>query len=454
MQGLIRAEQTEKAYNDIRTEMKRLVTNLVLLASAIVSLPSVAQTPLSLRSAIDTALLRNLDIRIARNNLEILRQENTFGMAGGMPVVTATASDVLSENNNWQKTNNQSESSVTGTGENALSLGVNAGITLFSGLKVVATRERLNLLESRGEIALNQQIQTVVAGVMLSYYDIIRQQNYLKIIRQSLEVSEQKYAIAEVRKNIGMADAVEYLQAATDLNSARQQVVLQETMISQSVNTLRNLINIGASTFVLTDTIAVGVMSEPDSVMASLKRNLQYLSADTDVSVSTMLVKENRAGRYPSLRLNAGYDIYNNSFSKGALRITRNYGPYAGIALQIPVFSGFVQHTRVKTAEIGLLNARLEKDVVLNNLTESALNLLASYQSSVRLIGEQRSNLAMTARLVDVVLKKYHLNEATILDVKAAQSSYEQAAYQLINLIYAAKSAEIGLRQLTNSLTF
>jgi hypothetical protein len=38
--------------------------------------------------------------------------------------------------------------------------------------------------------------------------------------------------------------------------------------------------------------------------------------------------------------------------------------------------------------------------------------------------------------------------------VKAAQASYESAAYQLINFQYAAKSAEIELKQMIYQLRY
>ncbi len=435
--------------------MKIFLKPLILSVFIMVLVPARAQTPLSVSNAVDTALLRNFELRIARNNLNIARQENTFGMAGSLPQVSASGNTTLSVNNTSQQYEDESDISSSGVGEHSLVLGLSGSMTLFNGFKIVATKERLNLLETRGEIQLNHQIQTVVADVMLSYYDIVRQQSYLEIIRQTVEVSEEKFAIAELRKNIGMADAVETLQAASDLNTARQQMEMQEMMITQSFNTLVNLINLhNKEGFVLTDTISLDTAISSDSVMFALNRNLQLLSSETDVSVYRQLLKETKAERYPSLKLNAGYDFFNNNFNKGNLITSRTYGPWAGVSLQIPVFNGFVLSTRKETAEIRLLNARLEKERLMNDLTESARNLFAFYSTAISLIEEQRSNLVMSAKLLEVVLKQYHLNQATILEVKAAQSSYENAAYQLTNLIYSAKSAEIGLKQLTNSLIF
>ena len=51
-------------------------------------------------------------------------------------------------------------------------------------------------------------------------------------------------------------------------------------------------------------------------------------------------------------------------------------------------------------------------------------------------------------------MQNFQVNQATILDVKAAQTSFEEAAYLLVNLKYAAKTAEIELKQLTYKLGY
>jgi outer membrane protein TolC len=49
-------------------------------------------------------------------------------------------------------------------------------------------------------------------------------------------------------------------------------------------------------------------------------------------------------------------------------------------------------------------------------------------------------------------MQRFQVNQATILDVKAAQSSYELTGYQLVNLKFAAKISEIELKRLMYQL--
>lgn len=413
------------------------------------------QQPLSLKSAIDTALRNNFDIRISRNNVEIARINNSYGVAGGLPYITASAGDNLSVNNSLQKFSDNTEINLDNQRENAVNAGVSAGIVLFNGFKVIATKERLSRLENLSEIQLNQQVQATIGDVMITFYDIIRQQNYLKIIQNSLDVSNQKLDIINVKSNVGMADAAEVLQAQSDVNSAEQLLALQETVIEQNKADL--LLLISAKTqfpFSILDTITVDPSLKLDSILDYLNRNPQYLSAEQQILIDQQLVKEVSAQRYPSVKLNAGYDLYQTDLSKGNTLMSRNYGPTAGITLQVPVFNGFIYKTQKEVAKIRVDNSMLAKESLLYSLSAQASNLYRSYSTTLQQLESQQLNFEMTRQLVEVVLHKFNLGQATILDVKAAQSSFENAAYLLINLKYSAKVAEIELKQLIYKLEY
>jgi outer membrane protein len=412
-----------------------------------------AQQQFTLRNAIDTALRNNFDIQISKNNVEIARMSNSYGFAGGLPYVSANAGDNGSISTVNQKLSDGTESSISNRGENSLNAGVSAGIILFNGFKITATKEKLNRLQNLSEIQLNQQIQNTIADIMITYFDIIRQNNYLKIIQNTLDVSNQKLDIINVKKNVGMSDAVEMLQAQSDVNSAEQLLVIQKTVIEQNKSDLLLLINAKKQMqFAVADTIIIDQSLQLDSIINYLNRNPQYLSAEQRVLIDEQIVKEVSSQRYPSVKLNAGYDFYQANLNKGNISMNQNYGPTAGVSMQIPIFNGNIYKTQKDVARINVSNSRLEMESLQNSLTTTATKLYRTYSTTLQQIESQRKNFEMTKQLVDVVMQKFHVSQATILDVRAAQTSFENAAYLLVNLLYSAKVAEIELKQLTYSL--
>jgi len=429
--------------------MKRGLLYFIFL----LSLNTGAQVPLSLTNAIDSALKSNFDIRIARVNKSINTVNNTYGMAGGLPSVNGTAGDNKSLLNLKQKTSSGINISEKNVKNNSYNAGMTATMVLFNGFKIIATKGRLNLLERQSELQLNQQIQTTMAVVMETYYDIIRQQSYLNIIESLLEVSSKKLDIVKERYKVGMANEADLLQAQMDFNLAEQNLKGQELIIDQDKTSLLQLMGV-KEFFLITinDSILIDKSIRKDSIINYLENNPEYLSADQQVKINQQIVKEQRALRYPSVRLSTGYNLTYNSSSAGFNLFTQNYGPTIGATLQVPIFNGNIYKTQQEVAYYNVQNARLQKENLLNLLKADAIKTYQSYESTLEQLDSQQKSYADAGKLVSIVVQKFRVNQATILDLKAAQDSFESAGYMFINLQYAAKIAEIELKRLVYKL--
>ena len=431
--------------------MKNVILSILLLIPIIVG----AQVPVTIANAIDTALKNNYDIRIAKNNSEIGKINNTYGMAGGLPSVNASAGDNKSVLNLQQKTSSGIDISKNNVNSNSYNAGVTAGIVLFNGFRIIAVKGRLNLLQTQSELQLNQQIQTTIAAVMETYYDIIRQQSYLNIIQSSLDISSKKLEIVKDRYKVGMANEADLLQAQMDLNTAQQNLKGQLLIIDQDKISLLQLMAV-KQFFPVTviDTISIDKSIRKDTIINYLENNPQYLSAEQQIKINEQIVKEQRAQRYPSIRASAGYNLNYSSSSAGFNLFTQNYGPTVGATIQIPIFNGNIYKIQQEVALYNVKNATLQKESLLTALKADAIKTYQSYESTLQQLDSQQKSYQDAGKLVNIVIQRFRLNQATILDVKAAQDSFESAGYMFVNLKYAAKVAEIELKRLIYQLSY
>jgi outer membrane protein TolC len=413
-----------------------------------------AQISITLKSAIDTTLKRNFDIQIAANNAAINMINNTAGVAGALPSLNASITDNQSITNVNQQLNSGSDIKQNRATGNALTSSVTAGILLYNGLRVTATKERLQLLQKQSELELNLQIQNSIAAVMAKYYDIIRQTQYLKIIRTSLEVSQNKLEIVNDRKNVGMANDADYLQAQIDLNTVKQSMTTQQLVVDQTKTELLQLMSTKHFySFTVSDSIVVDKTLELNTILEYLQKNPQYLSAEQQIKINEQIVKEVSALRYPTLRINTGLNFNRSQSSAGLTLVNESLGPYAGLTLQVPIYNGNAYKIQKETAIFNVSNAKLQQLNLLNSLTASAINTYQSYSTTLEQLNFQANSVELSAKLINVVMQRFRVNQATILDVKAAQASYEDTGYQLVNLNYAAKIAEIELKRLLYQLS-
>ncbi|MFX6702166.1 TolC family protein, partial [Acinetobacter baumannii] len=85
-------------------------------------------------------------------------------------------------------------------------------------------------------------------------------------------------------------------------------------------------------------------------------------------------------------------------------------------------------------------------------LQNDAVKTFQAYNNNLSQLNTQQNTYQIALQLVDLTQQRYQLAQATILELREAQKSYEDAAYRLINLSYAAKAAEIELKRLENKL--
>jgi len=430
-----------------------IITSVLIYMLILVPMLTNAQIPLTITNAIDTALQNNFDIRIAKNNTEITKISNTFGNAGGLPTVSASTGGNSSLVNLNQKLSTGVNTSRSGVNNSSVNAGLTASMYLFNGFQITATKERLGWLQKQSISQLNLQIQNTIAGVMAMYYNILRQQSYLNIIQSSIDVNAKKLEIINNRYNVGMANEADLLQAKMDLSAAEQDLQGQQMVIEQEKITLLQLM--GVKHFfkaTIQDTITIDTNIQKDTVINYLEKNPQFLSAEQQISINEQIVKEKKALRYPSVRVNTGYNYNYNTSSAGFNLFTKNYGPTVGATMQIPIFNGTISKTQQQVAMFNVKNAELERESVLVTLIGDAIKTFDSFESTLLQINSQQISYQNSVKLVNILVQRFRLNQATILDVKAAQASFEAAGNTLVNLQYLAKLEEIELKRLMSRL--
>ena len=415
-----------------------------------------AQKTLSLNEAIQTALKNSYDIQLVENNLAIAKNNNNIGVAGGLPTITNTTT-----NNNTLTTINQTfpdanrNTSRNGVDGSTLNNGLNASMLLFNGYRVQATKSRLASLETQNKALLESQLLNTISTVMQQYYNVVRQQAFLKTIQKSIETSKQRLEIIETRQKIGVANQADFLQSNLDLNALLQAEQNQLLIIDQAKADLLNTIVLPATTPVLiNDSIQIDDQLILSVVEEKMKNHPLLQSAQQLINVNQFLEKETKSLTYPTLRASTGYNYNSNKSAAGFILLNESYGPFLGVNLSIPIYNGSANKRAIKNAAINTNNAKIQFQNTEQNLTTELFKTYQSYKNSLKQTPIEIQNFEMSQSLLDLVMQKYQLGQATMVDVKQAQQSFETAGFRLVSLRFSAKIAEIELKRLSNQLTF
>lgn len=429
---------------------------LLLFVFCGVALQGFSQQKITLVDAINIALKNSYDIQIAQNNIEISSIANNYGYAGGLPIVSGTASDnetITSINQKFpDPTRDTKRDNVA---SNNLAVGVTGSILLYNGLRVQATKKRLEELQQQNQQVLAVQIQNTIAAVMSKYYDIVRQQFFLRAIDRTIEVSREKLQILEVRKQVGVANNADIFQAQLDLNGNIQAKETQYLQIDIAKTDLLNLIFLKPADqkIIIEDTIIIDRSINLDSVRSRLSNNPQVIAAAQQVHINELVAREVAAARYPTLRASTGFNLSSAKSGAGFILLNQSYGPFLGLNLSVPIYNGSISKKQQQIAEINTRSSKTIYENLLLDYETGAVRTYQAYTNSLSQLKLESENFKLSQQLLDLITKKFELGQATIIDVKQAQQSFENASYRLINLTYTAKIAEVELKRLESQLS-
>ena len=415
-----------------------------------------AQNNLSLKEAVTIAIQNSYDIKLVENAASIAKNNNNYGVAGGLPTVTATGT-----NNNTLTTINQTfpdasrNTTRSGVDGSTLNGGLTATMILFNGYRIAATKDRLESIQKQTEAALQTQMLNTSSTVMQQYYNVIRQVAFLKTIEKSIEASEQRVAIVKTRQEIGVANQADLLQSSLDLNALLQAKQNQLLVLDQVKADLFNSMVVPAnSNYVFTDSIQVDQKMILSDVESKMKAHPLLQSAQQLINVNQFLEKETKTLTYPTLRASTGFNYNSNKSAAGFILLNESYGPFLGLNLSIPIYTGGANKRAIKNAEISTKSAKIQLQNTEQDLTTELFKTYQSYKNSLKQTPIEIQNFEMSQSLLDLVMQKYKLGQATMVDVKQAQQSFETAGFRLVSLRFNAKIAEIELKRLSNQLNF
>lgn len=436
---------------------KRYLLLMLLLAGT--SALHAQQKVLTLEQAIDLALKNNYDIRLARNTAELSANDYAYANFAFIPRLNATAGTTWNNTATKQEFVNGTKRDTSGIKGNNINGSVNLSWTLFDGLKMFATRHKMESIRDLGELTIKDQVQNSIATIISGYYNVVQQKQQLKALSEQMSISEERVKLSDAKFSTGLAPKTDLLQSKVDLNAQKALYIRQQTLIEQSKGLLNQLMAVpaGAIGYDVIDSIPL----ENSLSFAALQENMANNNTaikvqQQNVNISALTIKERRADYFPVISFNSGYN-YNRNTSNAASnafspKFNRNGVINYGLTASIPIFNGFNVKRQVQDARINfdfqnitLDNLKSQADLSLNN----AFKDYEYYKKQVSL-EEETNDLARENAMV--ALERFKQGVSTILEVKIAQQSLEDSFYRLIQARYNAKLAETELGRLNGAL--
>jgi outer membrane protein TolC len=433
---------------------KNLFLGITLIAAIFFAVPAKAQEILTLEEAVRIALAQNYDIRLSKNNLEIDETNVSRANAGFLPRVDATVND----NNGIQTTSQtQSDGSIrerSNARNSNLNYGVGLNWTIFDGFGMFARYDQLQELRKLGETELQQTILTKVGDVMSTYYELIQQQQQLRAYDSAIVISRMRLNVAQNRFTIGKAARLAVLNAQVDLNTdttnlLRQYALYQNTktqlneIMARDVNTQFKV----ADAMTIDNSLTLGALTD-----LAQAQNPSLRAALINKRVAELELKQVRAGRFPIVGVNTGYNFSRSESALGFATSSTGRGLTYGLSASVNLFNGGLQRQNEKVAKIIIQNTELQQEQLNLNIKSQLTTAYQTYLTNLSLVNLEKNNQEIAKRNLEITLDKYRLGTLTPVEFRDAQLNYLNANVRYSNAQYEAKIAEIALKEIAGNL--
>ncbi|MBQ4915444.1 TolC family protein [Maribacter sp. MMG018] len=414
-----------------------------------------SQEILTVEETVKLALKNNYEIIIASNDLKIDEYGVSPGLAGMLPSVEASISD----NNSIQ---NLSQTRLDGTvaeqdnaKNNSLNYGVALDWTLFDGFGMFANYEQLKENKKLGDAELKQVILSTVGDVMVTYYDLVQQQQQLTALDSTIQISKQRVELAQNRFTIGKASKLEVLNAQVDLNTdltlmKRQKELYANTKIKLNQQLARDL----DTDFKVAPEIFVDeTLLLPDLETMVVNENPQLLAMEINKRIAELELKQIKAARYPNIYATTGYNFGKSESSLGFNTSSKSRGFSYGFGATLNLFDGFNQNRNEKIGKLDIENTEIEIAQQKQELLALLGSTYQTYLTNISLIELEGNNEAIAKENLDITVEKYRIGIIPTIEFRTAQLNYINAKVRFSNAKFQAKVSEIVLKQLAGNLS-
>lgn len=413
-----------------------------------------AQEILTVEEAVRIALENNYQITTAANELQIDEVSVSPGLAGMLPQLGARITDNNSIQYLSQTRLDGTEVELDNARNNSLNYGLVMDWTLFDGFRMFANYEQLKETKKLGEAELKQVILNEVATLMITYYDLVQQQQQLAALDSTILISQQRVELAQNRFSIGKASKLEVLNAQVDLNTdqtllQRQKELYANTKIQLNEQLPRDL----KTDFKVVPEIFVDEnlkLEELENLVAS--ENPQLQAEVINKRIRELELRQIRALRYPSIVATTGYNFGSTESSLGFITSSNSRGWNYGFGATLNIFDGFNQNRNEKIGKISLENAEVAIALQKQALMSLVNTTYQTYLTNLSLIELEGNNEAIAKENLAITVEKYRIGIIPTIEFRTAQLNYINARVRHSNARFQAKLSEITLKQLSGSL--
>jgi len=391
----------------------------------------------TLRECIDIALKRNLDVLRSANAVERATSYRTAAYGEFLPRVSAQGSWVRSDK---ELIRLRPDGLVQS--RNSWNYSVEAGVTIFNGMRNFNTVDKSLLDMQAAEQYANRRREDVVYLVQEYFYNALRYKQLMHAHEANLERSSKQLERVRTMNVVGsvpLADVYrQEVQVGTDElvllesgNNYKNILIEMQSVLGLDPNPAFTLNEAGTETVRESDMLDFrSTIGDFENLVNEAEANRSdFREAELNIRGAEKGVAIAKSGHYPSLTAFAQY-----SWNNLELRDFDEFSRFMyGLSLSVPIFSNFQVSTSVQQSEIMLRDTQLAREQLRRNAASElmkSLNILQAAEVNMDISARKLQSAREDHRIAS---ERYSLGSGTLLDQITASANLRLAESDVIN---------------------
>ena len=358
---------------------------------------------------------------------------------------------------------NPEDNSIVNTDIFSNNYSIDGSFDLFQGFQKINTLKASKFLFKATKEEHQQQKYLLAFRVMSAYYDIQFIEGLITISQEQVDISQTNYDLVNRQVELGVMAGADLYEAESLLFTDKLTLTQNENRLKAAKLTLLQAMNIegenditiapelnnseknGATELAISDSIFVKAKGFMPSIKA---QNYRVKAAKKQLAAT-------RGSLYPSLTVQGGIGTGYFETIRDTLGVTvpfkdqfeENRFEYIGAALNVPLFNGWANRSRVKQQKIALERAKNTAKITEQELYQIIQQLVQEHDALL-VETEQTTKAKESQRLAfEIAQKRYERGMINAIELGQAKTLFATAQNQNLQ-------AQLRLRVNKSTLDF
>ncbi len=428
-----------------------------------------SQDVLTLEEVIKITIESNFDVEIAKNNMQVAKNNNNIGLVGAgqstggtvsggttgmLPQVSIAAGSPQNPLGLGKTTSTLKYDPTSGIHNvnsqtlNSISYSPSLVVTwyFFDGLKMFATKRKLGRAEELSNLQYRLTVETTLLTALTTYYQMISIEQFIKSLKTSLLLGEDQKNLAEQKLKAGVGSAVDVLQTKIDYNNILVQIQQQQNLLNEQRVNLNIILKRQQDTeFNVPDTITIQTEPEYESALGNTdKNNNTILIGRKTLEIDGLALKEFKANAMPKIGITGNYTYSYTSNDVGANRLNQNYGYNGGFIFSWTILNNLTTQTAVRNQTVQLASDNLRLQASELQERSNLYKAFLSFQNNLKIIELARQNVQLSNQSLFIAAQRFKQGLSNYIEYRTVKLAFETAEYQLSQAAYNTKLSELN----------